>query len=82
MFLQVFSDYFIKILYVYYFAYRNNDAKVLITTGTGKYYSNGIDLDWMVNRTEDQRTQFRHLLNGLLARILTFKLPTIAAVNG
>lgn len=55
---------------------------MLITTGTGKYYSNGIDLEWLANRSEDQRAHSKQLLNGLLARILTFKLPTIAAVNG
>ncbi|EDV29883.1 Enoyl-CoA delta isomerase 1, peroxisomal [Trichoplax sp. H2] len=61
---------------------KNDDAKVLITTGTGKYYSNGLDLDWLKDQTAQRMTELRFTLNNLLARILTFKLPTIAAANG
>lgn len=57
------------------------DAHGLITTGFGKFYSNGLDLDWL--RANDERTQwYVGRVQELFSRILTFPLPTVAAVNG
>lgn len=57
------------------------DAHGLITTGFGKFYSNGLDLDWL--RANGERTQwYVGRVQELLSRILTFPLPTVAAVNG
>lgn len=56
-------------------------ARGLVTVGTGKFYSNGLDLDWLMSngdRAEWYVAQVQELFN----RILTFPLPTIAAVNG
>jgi enoyl-CoA hydratase/carnithine racemase len=52
----------------------------LITTGTGKFYSNGLDLDVMM-ASGDANAYLSRVL-GILGRILTFPAPTIAAVNG
>ncbi|KIQ16638.1 enoyl-CoA hydratase/isomerase family protein [Rhodococcus sp. MEB064] len=57
------------------------DARGLVTVGTGKFYSNGLDLDWlMANGTRADWYVGR--VQDLFARILTFPLPTVAAVNG
>lgn len=56
-------------------------AKGLITTGTGKFYSNGLDLDWLVANGH-QAEAYVARVHALFARILTFPLPTAAAING
>ncbi|KXO88342.1 enoyl-CoA hydratase [Tsukamurella pulmonis] len=58
-----------------------HNAKALVTTGTGKFYSNGLDLDWLV-ANGDQAEAYVARVHALFARILTFPLPTAAAING
>jgi enoyl-CoA hydratase/carnithine racemase len=56
-------------------------AHGLITVGAGKFYSNGLDLDWLLangDRAEWYVARVQELFN----RILTFPMPTVAAVNG
>ena len=57
------------------------NAKGLITVGDGKFYSNGLDLDWLI-ANGDRADWYVEAVQTLLARILTFSLPTVAAVNG
>lgn len=57
------------------------DAQGLITTGEGKFYSNGLDLDWLLAHV-DKADWYASKVQGLLARFLMFPLPTAAAVNG
>ncbi|OBI79372.1 enoyl-CoA hydratase-related protein [Mycobacterium sp. E740] len=57
------------------------NAHALITTGTGKFYSNGLDLDWL-GANSDRLSWYVDRVHGLLGRVLTFPLPTVAAVNG
>lgn len=57
------------------------DAQGLITTGSDKFYSNGLDLDWLM-ANGDRAEWYVGRVQELLARVLTFPLPTIAAVNG
>jgi len=55
----------------------------LVTTGTGKFYSNGLDLDWIMSGEADM--SFEELAietQRLFARTLTFPRPTVAAING
>jgi enoyl-CoA hydratase/carnithine racemase len=54
---------------------------VLITTGTGKFYSNGLDLDWLMGDGAGD-SAFLPDVHRLLLRILDFPAVTIAAVNG
>jgi enoyl-CoA hydratase/carnithine racemase len=54
----------------------------LVTTGAGKFYSNGLDLDWIGSSECTDRPRFIGDVQGLLARILGFPRPTVAAVNG
>ncbi len=53
----------------------------LVTTGEGKFYTNGLDLDWMAEPGTDAAA-FLAEVNVLLARLLRFPVPTVAAVNG
>jgi enoyl-CoA hydratase/carnithine racemase len=55
--------------------------KALVTTGTGKFYSNGLDLDYMLGGTVDVGTYLASVL-GTIARILTFPAATACAING
>lgn len=53
----------------------------LVTTATGKFYSNGLDLDHVManpDQLQDYVAQVQHLL----ARVLSLPVPTIAAVQG
>jgi enoyl-CoA hydratase/carnithine racemase len=54
----------------------------LVTTGAGKFYSNGLDLDWMGSVEKDEVR--RHMVNvhDVFLRILTFPMITVAALNG
>jgi enoyl-CoA hydratase/carnithine racemase len=53
----------------------------LVTTGEGKFYSNGLDLDWMMSAGDDSNG-FVDEVHRLLGRVLTFPAITVAAING
>lgn len=53
----------------------------LVTVGSGKFFSNGLDVEWM-SAHKDQLDSYFDAVETLLARILTLQVPTIAAVNG
>ncbi|MEV0684947.1 enoyl-CoA hydratase-related protein [Nocardia sp. NPDC050378] len=57
------------------------EAQGLITVGSGKFYSNGLDLEWLT-ANGDRGEWYVGRVQELFARILTFPLPTVAAVNG
>ncbi|MEI6447320.1 MAG: enoyl-CoA hydratase/isomerase family protein [Actinomycetes bacterium] len=55
----------------------------VVLTGEGKFFSNGLDLDWMMaNAGEGGPSLVVNGLQALYSRLLTFPTPTIAAVNG
>jgi enoyl-CoA hydratase/carnithine racemase len=55
----------------------------LVTTGgEGKFYSNGLDLDWLMEQGQEQGEAFVREVFALLARMLSYSLPTVAAMNG
>ena len=56
-------------------------ADGLVTTASGKFYTNGLDLDWLTAHA-DQTQWYVGLVQGLLARMLTLPIPTSAAVVG
>ncbi|WP_440972375.1 enoyl-CoA hydratase/isomerase family protein [Nocardia seriolae] len=56
-------------------------SQALITTATGKFYSNGLDLDWLSAHGE-RAEWYVAQVQSLLARLLTFPMPTAAALNG
>jgi enoyl-CoA hydratase/carnithine racemase len=53
----------------------------LVTTGTGKFFSNGLDLDWMMGGG-DVPTDFVDDVHRLFGRVLALDVYTVAAVNG
>jgi Delta3-Delta2-enoyl-CoA isomerase len=56
-------------------------ACALVTTGEAKFYSNGMDLDWLA--TEPSRADdYLRAIYRLLGRVLSFPAITVAAVNG
>jgi Delta3-Delta2-enoyl-CoA isomerase len=54
---------------------------VLVTTGGGKFYSNGLDLDWLM-ANGDKAAEYVAEVQELFARVLTLPVPTVAAING
>ena len=55
----------------------------LVTTGTGKFYSNGLDLEWLFAKASDaDRRSYIPDVLALMARVLTFPAITVAAING
>ncbi len=55
--------------------------KAVVTTGTGKFYSNGLDLDFMAANPDASETNLVDV-HALFARVLAFPAPIIAAVGG
>jgi enoyl-CoA hydratase/carnithine racemase len=53
----------------------------LVTVSTGKFYSNGLDTDWVFGNL-DRQYWYLDQVHAILARLLAFPMPTIAAVNG
>jgi Delta3-Delta2-enoyl-CoA isomerase len=53
----------------------------LVTTAEGKFYSNGLDLEWVL-RNSDRRPGYVARVQELLARVLTLPVPTAAAISG
>jgi enoyl-CoA hydratase/carnithine racemase len=56
-------------------------AQGLVTTASGKFYTNGLDLDWLAANAE-QTGWYVGRVQGMLARMLTLPVPTAAAVVG
>lgn len=57
------------------------DPAPLVTIGVGKNYSQGLDLAWVMEH-QDQFQEYAARAEGLLGRVLTLPVPTVAAVNG
>lgn len=57
------------------------DPTALVTTATGKFLSNGLDLDWL-NANNDKWEWYVGRIHGLLSKVLTLPVPTITAING
>ena len=55
--------------------------KALVTTGTGKFYSNGLDLEYMQSGEVEPAAYVETVL-AIMRRVLTFPAITIAAMNG
>ena len=62
---------------------KSSGPVALITTGgEEKFYSNGLDLDWLVGDGEKERPQFVKSVLKFLGRLMAFPIPTVAAING
>jgi enoyl-CoA hydratase/carnithine racemase len=61
---------------------RAEGPKALVTTGAGKFYSNGLDLDWAFRERKDSFPDYLLEVLAVLSRILTFPCVTVSACNG
>ena len=57
------------------------DPVALVTTGTGKFFSNGLDLEWIMGSGVDMLA-FVADVERLLARVIAAPYITVAALNG
>lgn len=58
-----------------------SEPMALVTVASGKYWSTGLDLDWL--QSNPHRTaELSNLFHVLLARMLTLAAPTVAAIAG
>jgi enoyl-CoA hydratase/carnithine racemase len=55
--------------------------RALVTTATGKFWSNGLDLEWL-GGNHDQFNSYVAEVHALLARVLELPMPTVAALQG
>jgi enoyl-CoA hydratase/carnithine racemase len=56
--------------------------KALVTTGSGKFYSNGLDLDWMLGEGRQQANEYLHGVLAVIGRVLVLPAISVAAING
>ncbi len=55
--------------------------RALVTAATGKFFSNGLDLDWLSAHPDDA-DQYLAAVHELLARVLALPVITVAALQG
>ncbi|HVY77654.1 MAG TPA: enoyl-CoA hydratase/isomerase family protein [Solirubrobacterales bacterium] len=59
----------------------HDDPAALVLTGSGKFFSNGLDLEYMgANPEQAEATLAR--VHALFGRVLALDVPTVAAING
>jgi enoyl-CoA hydratase/carnithine racemase len=61
---------------------KSSGAAAVVTTGEGKFYSNGLDLSWMMGDGAADVEPFMGDVHRLFARMLCFPTATVAAMNG
>ncbi|GAA3347982.1 enoyl-CoA hydratase/isomerase family protein [Amorphoplanes nipponensis] len=57
------------------------EARALVTAATGKFFSNGLDLDWL-GAHPDQYQPYVVSVHDLFARLLALPVITVAALQG
>lgn len=60
---------------------KADGPRALVTSATGKFWSNGLDLDWL-GQNADQFREYAASVQALLARVLELPVPTVAALQG
>lgn len=60
---------------------KDGEPRALVTAATGKFWSNGLDLDWLFAHPE-QFDDYARRVQGLFARVLTLPIVTVAALQG
>jgi enoyl-CoA hydratase/carnithine racemase len=61
---------------------KSEGPAALVTTGEGKFYSNGLDLAWLGGAGAGEAEAFLADVHRMFARFLCFPVPTVAAING
>ena len=54
----------------------------LVTVGEEKFYSTGLDLDWLGGAGQGEAPRFVNTVIALFARLVALDVPTVAAING
>lgn len=61
-------------------------SSALVTTNEGKFFSNGYDLDWALTDSNEDKESKAKTMTGefmsLISDLISFPMPTIAAVTG
>jgi enoyl-CoA hydratase/carnithine racemase len=60
---------------------RADGPRALVTAAAGKFFSNGLDLDWL-SAHPDRHEEYVISVHTLLARLLTLPVITVAALQG
>jgi len=60
---------------------RTDGPRALVTAATGKFFSNGLDLDWL-GAHPDQLEDYVDNVHALLAQVLALPVITVAALQG
>ena len=60
---------------------KTDEPRALVTAATGKFYSNGLDLDWL-SAHADQHQDYVISVQELFARVLSLPVITVAALQG
>ncbi|MBM2620421.1 enoyl-CoA hydratase/isomerase family protein [Actinoplanes sp. LDG1-06] len=60
---------------------KSDEPRALVTKATGKIWSNGLDLEWLMEHPE-QYTAYGVRVQALLSRVLTSPFVTVAALQG
>lgn len=61
---------------------RDSDHKALVIVGAGKFFCNGLDVEWMLQNGKEAADAMVQSYWGILARILVLDCHTICAING
>jgi len=61
---------------------KADGPKALVTTGSGKFYSNGLDLDYMMTEEAGGAGVYLSKVLAIMERVLFFPAFTVAAING
>lgn len=60
---------------------KGDGPRALVTAATGKFWSNGLDLEWLFEHP-DEFAAYGARVHALLARVLSFPFVTVAALQG
>ena len=61
---------------------HDTNVHCVVVVGEGRFWSNGLDLAWVDAHTKSESIAFTRELNQVMAMLLCFPVPTIAALNG
>jgi enoyl-CoA hydratase/carnithine racemase len=67
--------------------FSNPDIQVMVTSGKGKFFSNGLDLHFLTRKLnssdgEDFQKEWGTRIGRLISRLMEFPMVTVAALNG
>ena len=60
---------------------HSSEPAALVTTGSEKFFSNGLDLEWVMAHP-DELGSYVDRIHAMFAKFLTLPVATVAAING